>query len=77
MSDAAPGRHVLKTSEVRKAIMLPYQAFNVVLTTYELVMRDRPRLKRWRYAYIIIDEGHRMKNSASKLSEHINDGLIQ
>lgn len=43
-------------------------AFNVVLTTYELVMRDRPRLKRWRYAYIIIDEGHRMKNSASKLS---------
>ena len=26
------------------------------------------RLKRWRYSYIIIDEGHRMKNAASKPS---------
>ena len=42
--------------------------FHVVLTTYELVMKDRLRLKKWKYAYIIIDEGHRMKNAASKLS---------
>jgi len=42
--------------------------FHVVLTTYELIMKDRVRLKKWRYAYIIIDEGHRMKNAASKLS---------
>jgi superfamily II DNA/RNA helicase len=44
------------------------QPFNVLLTTYELVMKDRLRLKKWRYSYIIIDEGHRMKNAASKLS---------
>ena len=42
--------------------------FNVVLTTYELVMKDRARLKKWKYSYIIIDEGHRMLNAASKLS---------
>ena len=42
--------------------------FNVLLTTYELIMKDRLRLKKWSYAYIIIDEGHRMKNAASKLS---------
>ena len=42
--------------------------FHVLLTTYELVMKDRIRLKKWRYSYIIIDEGHRMKNAASKLS---------
>lgn len=44
------------------------QPFNVVLTTYELVMKDKARLKKWQYTYIIIDEGHRMKNAASKLS---------
>jgi len=42
--------------------------FHVLLTTYELIMKDRLRLKRWSYSYIIIDEGHRMKNAASKLS---------
>ena len=31
-------------------------------------MKDRLRLKRWHYSYIIIDEGHRMKNAASKLA---------
>jgi SNF2 family DNA or RNA helicase len=43
-------------------------AFNVLLTTYELVMKDKQRLKRFHYKYIVIDEGHRMKNAASKLS---------
>ncbi|KAL1499698.1 hypothetical protein AB1Y20_011893 [Prymnesium parvum] len=43
-------------------------AFNILLTTYELVMKDKQRLRRFRYKYIIIDEGHRMKNAASKLS---------
>ena len=42
--------------------------FNVLLTTYELVMKDKMRLKKFKYRYIIIDEGHRMKNAASKLS---------
>ena len=42
--------------------------FNVLLTTYELVMKDKQRLKRFQYAYIVVDEGHRMKNAASKLS---------
>ena len=43
-------------------------SFNVIVTTYELIMKDRLRLKKFRYQYIIIDEGHRMKNAASKLS---------
>jgi len=42
--------------------------FNVAVTTYELIMKDKQRLKRFAYQYIIIDEGHRMKNAASKLS---------
>ncbi|KAL6930175.1 hypothetical protein ACO0SA_001582 [Hanseniaspora valbyensis] len=42
--------------------------FDVVLTTYEYVIRDKALLARPLWAHMIIDEGHRMKNSQSKLS---------
>jgi len=43
--------------------------FNVVLTTYEYVMRDKYQLNKTVWQYIIIDEGHRMKNFKSKFSQ--------
>lgn len=42
--------------------------FQVMLTTYEYVIRERPLLARFHYSHMIIDEGHRMKNATSKLS---------
>ncbi len=42
--------------------------FNVVITTYEFVVRDQPVLSRFHWKYIIIDEGHRMKNAKCKLA---------
>ena len=42
--------------------------FQVVLTTYEYIIKERPLLCRFHYSHMIIDEGHRMKNSQSKLS---------
>lgn len=42
--------------------------FQVMLTTYEYVIRERPLLSRFFYSHMIIDEGHRMKNANSKLS---------
>ncbi|KAM9935589.1 hypothetical protein OXX80_004844, partial [Metschnikowia pulcherrima] len=42
--------------------------FQVILTTYEYVIRERPLLARFNYSHMIIDEGHRMKNANSKLS---------
>lgn len=42
--------------------------FQVMLTTYEYVIRERPLLCRFFYSHMIIDEGHRMKNTQSKLS---------
>ncbi|KAI0353138.1 hypothetical protein OH77DRAFT_1458548 [Trametes cingulata] len=41
--------------------------FQVVLTTYEYIIKDRVHLSRIKWLYIIIDEGHRMKNTQSKL----------
>jgi len=42
--------------------------FNVLLTTYEYVIRDKKYLRRHVWQYAIVDEGHRMKNAASKFA---------
>ncbi|KAI5958362.1 STH1 [Candida theae] len=46
-----------------------YGNFQVMLTTYEYVIRERPLLAKFHYSHMIIDEGHRMKNANSKLSQ--------
>lgn len=43
--------------------------FNVVLTTYEYIMKDKFYLNKVTWQYIIVDEGHRMKNSKSKFTQ--------
>ncbi|KAJ5099760.1 hypothetical protein N7532_006761 [Penicillium argentinense] len=42
--------------------------FQVLLTTYEYIIKDRPLLSKIKWTHMIIDEGHRMKNANSKLS---------
>lgn len=42
--------------------------FNVLLTTYEYTTRDTGVLSPIQWQYIIIDEGHRIKNAKSKLA---------
>ncbi|XP_008803891.1 chromatin structure-remodeling complex protein SYD-like isoform X2 [Phoenix dactylifera] len=50
--------------------MIIHQKFNVLLTTYEYLMNkhDRPKLSKIHWHYIIIDEGHRIKNASCKLN---------
>ncbi|KAK6088400.1 Chromatin structure-remodeling complex subunit snf21 [Seiridium cupressi] len=45
--------------------------FQVLLTTYEYIIKDRPVLSKIKWFHMIIDEGHRMKNANSKLSATI------
>ena len=57
--------------KVRKAIQndcLLGGTFNVLITTYEFVMNDKNALAKPKWKYIIVDEGHRIKNHKSKLS---------
>ncbi|KAF7367428.1 Chromatin structure-remodeling complex subunit snf21 [Mycena sanguinolenta] len=42
--------------------------FHVLLTTYEYIIKDRPILCKIKWLHMIIDEGHRMKNTQSKLT---------
>ncbi|EJD04470.1 SNF2-family ATP dependent chromatin remodeling factor snf21 [Fomitiporia mediterranea MF3/22] len=46
--------------------------FQVLLTTYEYIIKDRPVLSKLKWLHIIIDEGHRMKNTQSKLSQTLS-----
>lgn len=45
----------------------------MLLTSYDFMMgkADRPRLARLAWEYIIIDEGHRLKNAGCKLNAEI------
>ncbi|KAJ4471390.1 SNF2-family ATP dependent chromatin remodeling factor snf21 [Lentinula edodes] len=43
--------------------------FHVLLTTYEYIIKDRPVLSKMKWLHMIIDEGHRMKNTQSKLAQ--------
>ncbi|KAJ2559643.1 putative ATPase [Coemansia sp. RSA 1933] len=43
------------------------ERFPVVITTYEISMKDRPALQRFAWKFIVIDEGHRIKNMNCKL----------
>ncbi|GMH53013.1 hypothetical protein TrLO_g6611 [Triparma laevis f. longispina] len=42
--------------------------FNVLLTTYDFVIKDKGVLKKIEYEYCVVDEGHRLKNANSKLA---------
>eukprot|EP00922_Rhytidocystis_sp_ex-Travisia-forbesii_P059561 GHVS01088322.1.p1 GENE.GHVS01088322.1~~GHVS01088322.1.p1 ORF type:complete len:1111 (-),score=331.90 GHVS01088322.1:297-3629(-) len=45
--------------------------FDVVITSYELCIKEKASLLKMKFSYIIIDEAHRIKNDASKLSQVI------
>ncbi|RCH92571.1 hypothetical protein CU098_003167, partial [Rhizopus stolonifer] len=45
-----------------------YHDFQVVLTTFEYIIKDRPVLSKVKWLHMIVDEGHRMKNTNSKLT---------
>lgn len=50
-------------------IKMEKEKFNVILTTYEYIMKDKFFLKKVTWQYIIVDEGHRMKNYKSKFTQ--------
>ncbi|KAG0264201.1 hypothetical protein BG011_007235 [Mortierella polycephala] len=43
------------------------KTFPVIVTSYEITMKDRTHLSKFKWRYIIVDEGHRLKNMDCKL----------
>lgn len=45
--------------------------FDVLITSYEMVLREKSHLKKFPWEYIIVDEAHRIKNEESSLAQII------
>lgn len=64
-----------KGSPTTRRLLVPQlkaAKFNVLLTTYEYIIKDKAALSKLRWRYMIIDEGHRMKNHHCKLTQVLN-----
>lgn len=51
---------------------IKHENFQVLLTTFEYIIRDKSALSKIKWLHMVIDEGHRMKNAESKLSVTLN-----
>jgi len=45
---------------------------NVVITTYEYTLRDRHKLAKVNWKYVVMDEAHRIKDRTSKLADAVD-----
>uniref|UniRef100_A0A1A8BUX4 Chromodomain-helicase-DNA-binding protein 1-like n=4 Tax=Nothobranchius kadleci TaxID=1051664 RepID=A0A1A8BUX4_NOTKA len=52
------------------------QDFSVLLTTYELCLKDASYLKRWRWKVLVVDEAHRLKNQNSLLHKTLTEFTV-
>jgi ATP-dependent DNA helicase len=60
--------------ELRETVMVNpgSKEFPIVVTSYNICMNDRKFLDKFNWRYIIIDEGHRLKNVDSKLIRELS-----
>ena len=47
------------------------EKFDVLITSYEMVLREKSVLRKFAWEYIIVDEAHRIKNEESSLAQII------
>ncbi|VAH02150.1 unnamed protein product [Triticum turgidum subsp. durum] len=50
--------------------------FNVLLTHYDLILKDKKFLKKVHWHYLIVDEGHRLKNHECALARTLVSGYL-
>lgn len=53
-------------------VMMP-GGWDVVVTSYEMILREKSVFKKFNWKYMVIDEAHRIKNEESKLSTVIRE----
>lgn len=47
--------------------------WDVCITSYEMIIREKSVFKKFNWRYMVIDEAHRIKNEKSKLSELLRE----
>ncbi|OQV11664.1 SWI/SNF-related matrix-associated actin-dependent regulator of chromatin subfamily A member 5 [Hypsibius exemplaris] len=67
------GTHEERDKIIKEVLHAPGDNFDVCVTSYEMILRERAALKRIHFQYLVIDEAHRIKNENSKLSEFVRE----
>lgn len=65
------GDQVTRNAFIKETLM-PGE-WDVCITSYEMIIREKCTLKKFNWRYIVIDEAHRIKNEKSKLSEIVRE----
>uniref|UniRef100_A0A8C5FEK5 Chromodomain helicase DNA binding protein 1-like n=1 Tax=Gadus morhua TaxID=8049 RepID=A0A8C5FEK5_GADMO len=60
-----------KRAELKKETK--HTPFNVLLTTYEICLKDFSFLKSWKWKALVVDEAHRLKNQDSLLHKTLSE----
>ncbi|CAL8309519.1 unnamed protein product [Lota lota] len=60
-----------KRAELKKDT--EHTPFNILLTTYEICLKDFSFLKSWKWKVLVVDEAHRLKNQDSLLHQILSE----
>ena len=44
--------------------------WNALVTSYEMILKEKALFKKFEWRYLVIDEAHRIKNEKSKVRHH-------
>ena len=56
-------KYLKKVTTIKDAFSKPREVRHIFVTSYEIAMNDRVHMKKTSWRYIVVDEGHRLKNS--------------
>lgn len=61
------GVYVCFQAGIIRDVMMPGE-WDVCITSYEMVIREKSVFKKFNWRYLVIDEAHRIKNEKSKVN---------
>lgn len=61
----------LRNVELPKMLQKPHPSLHVLITSYEMSIRDARFLRRIPFKYLVVDEAHRLKNFHCKLTKEL------
>eukprot|EP00923_Selenidium_pygospionis_P045656 GHVN01078873.1.p1 GENE.GHVN01078873.1~~GHVN01078873.1.p1 ORF type:complete len:913 (+),score=165.91 GHVN01078873.1:262-3000(+) len=62
-----PAREEMKANEIN-----PKKCkYDIIVTSFEMCVKEKSALQKFNFGYVIIDEAHRIKNEVSKLSQTV------
>lgn len=65
--------------KIKEAMQNPRVKWDVCVTNYEMITNEKAFLKKIHWHYVVVDEGHRMKNefnNFSKILRHLKRIIV-